>query len=414
MGDGDSDASDPFYIDDEDDQHPCVKINGVSMYRVKKGKKWPFDAYQLLNWAAVVISILMHSVIHLPMAGEVAGVVFGFIVPLGITMSVCVGFGAMLIQPASPAVFGSKRWSREQFEESQKYKHPGIDTTQLVFCVNCHVWVGREAKHCHTCNKCIDGFDHHCKFVNACIGSANYAEFAFFSIITMVTALAQAIFNVLLFTGSFTSESSYKARFDFTYGEYSDSRYAVWRAFLVISFVQDCVLFCLLVHLMSFHFSLLFKTVDIDVYFPVVLPPEWNGSLAKLGIEVDWSKKCRVKVIKGSQMDKLGVKDGYRLSTVLFDDPVIPAPVDSQALWEPASQYLVSRAQIDVDVVFIFKKTKKMSTYDHLMLQECGDETSRSASPVDVEMPLEMEMESPEPSPAAHQPLPEPDNAPDS
>lgn len=33
------------------------------------------------------------------------------------------------------------------------------------------------SKHCQVCQKCVIGFDHHCLWLNCCIGSRNYTQF---------------------------------------------------------------------------------------------------------------------------------------------------------------------------------------------------------------------------------------------
>lgn len=46
------------------------------------------------------------------------------------------------------------------------------------FCHFCQSPVtSGKTKHCMKCNRCVSLFDHHCKFVNNCIGKANYDYF---------------------------------------------------------------------------------------------------------------------------------------------------------------------------------------------------------------------------------------------
>lgn len=60
-------------------------------------------------------------------------------------------------------------------------------------CVTCIIKRPARSNHCSECDNCVDAFDHHCPFVNNCIGKRNYAYFiSFISTLTMA-ALAFAI-----------------------------------------------------------------------------------------------------------------------------------------------------------------------------------------------------------------------------
>jgi hypothetical protein len=52
------------------------------------------------------------------------------------------------------------------------------------------------AKHCRRCNRCRCGFDHHCRFINNCVTSANYRAF-FFGCLFLFSAWSLAIAHLI-------------------------------------------------------------------------------------------------------------------------------------------------------------------------------------------------------------------------
>ena len=80
----------------------------------------------------------------------------------------------------------------------QRTQEPGDG---LRWCGHCASYVTDtpRTKHCHECRKCVQGFDHHCVYLQSCVGSANYRTFlALLLAITIWTSGLLAIDVALL------------------------------------------------------------------------------------------------------------------------------------------------------------------------------------------------------------------------
>jgi len=57
----------------------------------------------------------------------------------------------------------------------------------------CYVTAGPRTKHCHECRKCVQGFDHHCVYLQSCVGAVNYR--AFFALLLAPTDGTAVVFD---------------------------------------------------------------------------------------------------------------------------------------------------------------------------------------------------------------------------
>lgn len=63
-----------------------------------------------------------------------------------------------------------------------------------LYCQQCACHVQEKTKHCRKCKRCTAQFDHHCIWLNNCIGAKNYCYF----IVLIVTVMLQALFHVCM------------------------------------------------------------------------------------------------------------------------------------------------------------------------------------------------------------------------
>jgi hypothetical protein len=91
-------------------------------------------------------------------------------------LAVCfIAWRATKCVPNDPIVELQKNMKKGQvFDPEGK----GKDGASLhLYCTVCDGYVNDDAKHCGTCNRCCGGFDHHCNWLNNCIGYENYWDF---------------------------------------------------------------------------------------------------------------------------------------------------------------------------------------------------------------------------------------------
>lgn len=67
-------------------------------------------------------------------------------------------------------------------------------------CTKCNLNIIARSKHCYICKICVDKFDHHCIWLNNCIGSNNYRYFIWYLIShLLLTTIAFTIGSLILF-----------------------------------------------------------------------------------------------------------------------------------------------------------------------------------------------------------------------
>ena len=64
-------------------------------------------------------------------------------------------------------------------------------------CPDCEVLRTPRSRHCAICNHCVERFDHHCPYINNCVGIGNHNVFLVFLVSLLMLIVALIVSNII-------------------------------------------------------------------------------------------------------------------------------------------------------------------------------------------------------------------------
>jgi len=143
----------------------------------------PPHVFQVASWVLFALFLAGFYCLPLPYApfeGRLAG---GLVFALAALATAAAAASATSINPADECIFvedgaadaagaAGAAGAGAHVRSRSRELRPGH-----LFCYRCECQVKETSKHCTVCNKCVDVFDHHCVWLNNCVGRRNYVPF---------------------------------------------------------------------------------------------------------------------------------------------------------------------------------------------------------------------------------------------
>nr|XP_021181406.2 palmitoyltransferase ZDHHC11 [Helicoverpa armigera] len=238
----------------------CASHQSPRPQRRLNGFQLPLNHQQIIGWIVFIATGSLNYFILIKIQFDelrtIAIVVFTVLYVSHVSSHLC----ASLLDPSETELRKLEVYNVPEFNR-EIHAHV-IENGRCHLC-NIHT-SGRRTKHCSICNKCVENFDHHCKWLNNCIGRRNYV--AFISCVTtafMISAFTSSLCAadiVIFFTNPkyFSIEAqtftNCSALYNTTSVTPSFCRNSVSLfTFLVIFCVVSTAIGCALLHLCCFH-----------------------------------------------------------------------------------------------------------------------------------------------------------------
>ncbi|CAK8679877.1 palmitoyltransferase ZDHHC3-like [Clavelina lepadiformis] len=155
----------------------------------------------LLTYALVIYAdyVIMQHIIATTLSGSLWGPFHGIMLNLIIFVLLYAHTRAVLSDPgAVPLPLTRLDFSDIHLQKNKPHKDKSVSGEDWTVCQRCETYRPPRAHHCKVCRRCIRRMDHHCPWVNNCIGELNqkyFIQFLFYTVLLCAYALALNIAN---------------------------------------------------------------------------------------------------------------------------------------------------------------------------------------------------------------------------
>ncbi|XP_055599832.1 uncharacterized protein LOC129749031 [Uranotaenia lowii] len=175
---------------------------GASEYRKDRrvhGLQLPLHPLQLLGWFGLVLFGYSTFALLIPALKPSVQVPLYYLLTTLYLLHLVSHLAALLLDPADVEL--RRKSTRAVVPEFDRSKHSHV--IENGRCHLCNIKTSsHRTKHCSVCNKCVGTFDHHCKWLNHCVGGRNYVPFLMCVVSAVIAALvilAAAVVEIVLY-----------------------------------------------------------------------------------------------------------------------------------------------------------------------------------------------------------------------
>lgn len=241
-----------------DNAFPCCKppaglwqdVYGSDVRPRRHGFECPLDFLQCGAWATIIILITLYFTLHAPFLdndvfiGLTVSILFLAVCTIGLKLNLS------LSSNEEPIVFGPDVRRLSLIELSV-----APTDSNLEACYYCREFVRKSSKHCSVCDKCVPGFDHHCRWLNTCVGEKNYRRFFTFLCCALMSVAFVFAVDLFVFVDALRYRDKYEILLD---RRYSHTNYIAYVVFLALTLAYTLAGMFAMGNLLQFHVYLFF------------------------------------------------------------------------------------------------------------------------------------------------------------